>query len=72
MRHILAVKVRVRSVTEYHTEMVALVRLDWDLQTHREYYAQYNRITKDKIQALENFKGNLTSTFFYNNILQNL
>ena len=54
MRHIPAVRVRARSVTEYHTEMVALVRLDWDLQTHRECYEQYNRITKDNIQALEN------------------
>ena len=34
--------------------MVALVRPDWDLQAHREYYKQYNRITKDNIQALEN------------------
>ena len=62
-------RLRVRSVTKYHREMVALVRSDWDLQAHREYY---NRITKDNIQAVENFKGNLTSAFFCNNRLQNL
>ena len=65
-------RVRVRLVTKYHREMVALVRPDWDLQAHREYYEQYNRITKDNIQAMENFKGNLTSAIFCNNRLQNL
>ena len=63
MSHIPAVRVRVRLVTKYHKEMVALVRLDWGLQAHREYYEQYNRIIKDNIEALENFKGILTSIF---------
>ena len=63
MSHIPAVRVRVRLVTKYHKEMVALVRLDWGLQAHREYYEQYNGIIKDNIEALENFKGILTSIF---------
>ena len=42
MSHIPAV--RVRLVTKYHREMVALARFDKSLQAHREYYEQYNRI----------------------------
>ena len=49
MSHIPAV--RVRLVTKYHRKMAVLVRPDWSLQAHSEYYEQYNRIIKNNIQV---------------------